>query len=162
MNKTTLIKFSFVFVATATVLLAGVPQSAIAKETATVPIIRSTSDSSLTKPKDTSTTPIVAVPTQADVTARPGGEPDDTNVSITVTVNAAPATDTVLTVEATHPDALSFPATVTVPAGSTTATVIGTVVPGDFSHHKNVHIYVSANGTTVESKVRVHYVHEQD
>jgi hypothetical protein len=161
-NKPTLIKFSFVFVTTATILMAGVSQSAIARETATVPIVKTSGDTSLGTVKDSGTTPIVAIPSQTDVTAKPTGEPTDDTVSVTITVNVAPTTDTILSIETSHPDALSFPATVTLPAGSTSVTATGVIVPGDYKHHKNVKIEVTANGTTVQTKVKVHYVSEQD
>ncbi len=162
MNKTTLIKFSFVFVTTATILMAGVPQSAIARETATVPIVKTNSEANLGSVKDSTTIPIVATPTQSDVTAKPGGEPSDDTVTVTISVNSAPTTDTVLTIDTSHHDALSFPATVTIPAGTTSITTSGVIVPGDGKHHKNVRIYVTGNGTTIETKVKVHYVSEQD
>ena len=126
--------------------MAGVPQSAIARETATVPIVKTNSEANLGSVKDSTTIPIVATPTQSDVTAKPGGEPSDDTVTVTISVNSAPTTDTV----------------VTIPAGTTSITTSGVIVPGDGKHHKNVRIYVTGNGTTIETKVKVHYVSEQD
>lgn len=162
MIKTTLIKYSFIALTASVLATIGTNSAAFAKETSTVPIVKVGESSIASSVKDSNTTPIIATPATSDVTARPSGEPTDNTVSITVTVNSAPSTDTALSVDWTHPDAISFPSSVTVPAGSSSVTFVGTITPGNYEHHKNVRISISGNGATVDTKVRVHYVSEQD
>ena len=162
MNKTTLIKLSFVFVTAVVSMAAGLPQKAYARETGTVPIIKAPKDLVIASTKDNSAIPIVVNPSTTDVTASDSPTPTDSTFTVTITVNQAPITDTVITLASTHSEAIGLPATVTVPAGQTSVDVTVSVTPGQFPHHKNVKISATANGTTVEGKIRVHYVGEQD
>ena len=162
MNKTTLIKLSFVFVTAVVSMAAGLPEKAYARETGTVPIIKAPKDLLMASTKDNTVIPIVSNPSQTDVTAPVNPSPTDTSFTVTIGLNAAPTSDTVLTLETNHPNAVGIPSTVTVPAGQTSIDVTVTVTPGQYAHHKNVKISATANGSTVESKVRVHYVGEND
>lgn len=141
---------------------AGLPQKAYARETGTVPIIKAPKDLVMASTKDNSVIPIVSNPSQTDVTAPVSPSPTDSTFTVTIGVNVAPTSDTVVTLDTNHPNAVSLPATVTVPAGQTSVEVTVTVSAGQYAHHKNVKISATANGTTVEGKIRVHYVGEQD
>jgi len=142
---------------------ATLPQKVLAVETGTVPIVKAPPVNALTRVKDNGTIPIVGTPSTTDpVAPPPGGSPDDPTFNLTITVNAPVTQDTVLELDTTHPDAVNVPATVTVPAGSSTVTTTISVVPGYSAHHKSVKIFISANGTTIHTRVRVHYHGEQD
>jgi len=161
-NKSSLLKISLVCAATIVALGASVPQKVLASETGTVPIIKTSSTAALSTTKDNGTVPIVANPSQSDVTANPGDSPYDETFEVTISVNAPPSVATTLNLETDHPEAVGVPASVVVSPGSSTVTTTITVTHGNYSHHKNVKISVSANGTTVDAKVKVHYVGETD
>ena len=162
MNKSSLIKFSLVCATAVIALGATLPQKVMASETGTVPIVSTPSELALSGTKDNGTVPIVATPSSTDVTANPGCNPYDEAFTVTITVNVPVSSATTLAIEADHPDAVEAPSSVIVPAGSSTVEATFYVKHGDASHHKNVKIQVSANGTTIETKVRVHYVGETD
>jgi hypothetical protein len=142
---------------------ATVPQKLMAQETGTVPIIGAPSKMTLSNVKDNGTVPIIGTPSNPDpVAPPPGGTPDDATITLEITVNAPTTVDTPLTLETDHPELIGLPSTAIVSAGNSTTSVTVTVTPGYAEHHRHVKMFISSNGTTVETKIRVHYQGEID
>lgn len=161
MNKSSFFKLSLICATVLVAVGASLPQRTFASETGTVPIIK-TQSTALSSVKDSGTVPIIANPSKQDVTAPPPGTPDDLSFTLEITVNEPTTVDTALALDTNHPEAIGLPDSVVVPAGSSTVTLTVPVTPGYAEHHKHVKVYVSANGTTVENHVNVHYHGELD
>lgn len=162
MNNPSILKVSLICAAVLITVGATVPQSALAQETGTVPIIKAPTANALARVKDNGTIPIITQPGQNQVTAPPSDSPDSDSFTVTVTVNAPVTEDTVLTLETNHSESIGLPSTATVTAGNSTVTFTVSVTPGQYRNHKDVRIDASCNGTTTSGKIRIDYHGEND
>ena len=163
MNRSSFFKISLVCATVLVAVGATLPQKLFAQETGTVPIIKTQSESALSKVKDNSTIPIIINPSNPNpVAPPPGGAPDDAYITIEIDVNSPTTVDTPISLDTNHPEAIDLPSTAVVSAGNSSVTVTVPITPGYFEHHKHVKIRATSNGTTVEESIKVHYHGEID